>query len=126
MEAQMQKNKDNIRNAFLNGTSDEMSATLAAEHPADLADALQRLEPAAARMVLRQASMSRQADVFSYLDPDFQTSLATVTPRGDLAAIVMGMKADDRIDLYKKLYRARLVGVQVVENLPLRDTDLVA
>lgn len=101
--SQMQTNTHDIREIFLNGTPEEISATLAAEHPADLAKALQKLEPAAAWATLRQTRKSRQADVFSYLDPDSQTLLATVTPRGDLAAIVMGMKADDRADLYKKL-----------------------
>src|SRR5690606_23722089 len=99
----MQINTNNIRDVFLNGTVEKISAMLAAEHPADLAEALQKLEPDAAWATLRLASISRQADVFGYLDHDFQTLLATVTPRGDLAAIVMGMKADDRADLYKSL-----------------------
>lgn len=92
-----------LQNIFLHGSADDRVAALQAQHPADLAAALQTLEPAAAWDVLLQASTPRQAAVFGYLDPAFQTLLAAVTPRRDLAAIVMGMKADDRADLYKKL-----------------------
>lgn len=99
----MQINTNNIRDVFANGGTQDIIAALAVEHPADIADALQMLAPADAWAILRRAPVPRQADVFGYLDPDFQTLLATVTPRGDLAAIVMGMKADDRADLYKKL-----------------------
>lgn len=99
----MQANTKNIWNVFRTGSPDAINATLAAEHAADLAEALQKLEPAAAWAILRRVPMPRRADVFSYLNPGFQTLLATVTPRGELAAIVMGMKGDDRADLYKKL-----------------------
>lgn len=94
---------NDIQDVFLRGVTDEVSSTLAAEHPADLADALQRLDPASAWKILRQMTRPRQAATFGYLDPDFQTLLATVTPRSDLAAIVTSMKADERADLYKKL-----------------------
>src|SRR5690554_2842446 len=92
-----------IREVFLNGTADALAAMLASEHPADLARALQTLDPATAWNCLRQGRRDRQADVFGYLDSDFQTALATVTPRADLAAIVTEMNADDRADLYKGL-----------------------
>lgn len=99
----MHTNINDIREIFLNGAADEIRATLAAEHPADLAEALKKIEPASAWTIMRQVARSRQADIFGYLNPHFQTLLATVTPRNDLAAIVMAMKADNRADLYKKL-----------------------
>lgn len=99
----MQTEISDLRDSLLHGSADDISAALIAQHPADLADALQKLDPAAAWSILRQAPSTRQASVFGYLHPNFQTLLATVTPRGDLAAIVMGMKADERADLYKKL-----------------------
>ena len=99
----MQTKTNDIRDIFLNGATQDIGAALAAEHPADLADALQQLEPARAWQVLRQAATARQADVFGYLDHDFQTLLAIVTPRAELAAIVMQMNADERADLYKEL-----------------------
>lgn len=101
-----------LQNIFLHGSADDRVAALQAQHPADLAAALQTLEPAAAWDVLLQASTPRQAAVFGYLDPAFQTLLAAVTPRRDLAAIVMGIKADDRSDPDQ--------GRRPDENLPLR------
>lgn len=88
---------------FQNGTDDDIRLRLAQEHPADLAAALQDLDPGRAWSSLKFANRERQADIFGYLDHDFQTSLATVTPRAELAAIVMEMDADDRADLYKEL-----------------------
>lgn len=99
----MQIKIDDIRDVLLRGSRDDIATTLAGEHPADLANALQTLAPAEAWTSLRQAPVSRQADVFGYLDHEFQTLLATVTPRAALAAIVMEMNADDRADLYKEL-----------------------
>lgn len=94
---------EHIQEVFLKGTPDEITVMLAAEHPADLANALQRLDPVTAWSLLRQMTRSQQAATFGYFDPEFQTLLATVTPRADLAAIVTAMKADERADLYKKL-----------------------
>ncbi len=99
----MQTKIKNIRDVLRNGTATDVLATLAAEHPADLAEALQEFDPAFAWTILLQAPVPRQADVFGYLDHDFQTLLATVTPRVALAAIVMEMSPDDRADLYKEL-----------------------
>ncbi len=103
----MQGKATDIRDVFVGGGAGDVVATLTRDHPADLADALQQLEPAAAWNILRQAATPRQADVFGYLDHDFQTQLATVTPRAALAAIVMEMNADDRADLYKELSGAQ-------------------
>lgn len=83
--------------------SQEVSTRLADEHPADIAAALQKNTPEQAWSVLKDASRSRQTDIFGYLGPDFQARLATIMPRTDLAAIFMEMNADDRADLYKKL-----------------------
>lgn len=99
----MQNTTYALRSLFLEGPKDEIITALAIHHPADLAAALQALEPASAWEILSIADRPQQADVFGYLNHDFQTLLATVTPRADLAAIVMGMNADDRADLYKEL-----------------------
>lgn len=99
----MRNNINNIRDTLQNGTAASIKNLLETEHPADLAEALQKLKPASAWLIMRQVNRSRQADIFGYLKPAFQTLLATVTPRGDLAAIVTAMKADNRADLYKKL-----------------------
>lgn len=99
----MQATANQLRDIFLAGAADEIASTLLSAHPADLADALQLLDPAAAWAILRQTTTARQADVFGYLDHDFQSLLATATPRANLAAIVMQMHADERADLYKEL-----------------------
>jgi len=99
----MQTRTRDILDTFLSGNPDGIRRALTREHPADIARALQRLEPAPAWAVLRQATRARQAQVFGYLDHEFQTLLATITSRMDLAAIVMEMNADDRADLYKEL-----------------------
>lgn len=99
----MQARSSKLRNFLRDGDPADVAAAFAGEHPADLADALQEMGPGDAWIALRQADPGCQADVFGYLEPGFQTSLAMVTPRADLAAIVMEMKADERVDLYKGL-----------------------
>lgn len=64
---------------------------------------LQKLPPEDAWRALEQTSVSRRADVFSYLVHEYQSLLAIVIPRAALAAVVMEMKADDRTDLYQEL-----------------------
>lgn len=76
---------------------------LASEHAADLATALQEIEPRQAWSILKDAARAPQADIFGYFDVEFQTRLSAIMPRADLAAIFLEMNADDRADLYKKL-----------------------
>ncbi|MFC3314103.1 magnesium transporter [Falsigemmobacter intermedius] len=88
---------------FSRGDVQESSIRLTSEHPADIAGALQEMGPEGAWPILNGAARPRQADIFGYLDLDYQAQLATSIPRADLAAIFMEMNADDRADLYKKL-----------------------
>lgn len=92
-----------LASLFLTGNDDDIKTRLDSEHPADIATALQNLESKRAWSILKVVKRKRQADIFGYLDHDFQTALATVTPRAELAAIVMEMGPDDRADLYKEL-----------------------
>ncbi|SFQ84271.1 magnesium transporter [Halopseudomonas formosensis] len=92
-----------LRDSLRRGNSDELATALKAHHPADLAAALQDLEPSVAWDILHQAAIPRQAAVFGYLDPDFRTLLVNSISQQDLAAIVMHMRADDRADLYRQL-----------------------
>lgn len=92
-----------LRDTLRHGSAHDTGTALEKHHPADLAVAMQALEPAAAWEILRQAPVARQAAVFGYLESELQTLLADVIPRRDLAAIVMHMRADDRADLYRQL-----------------------
>ncbi|HLS18210.1 MAG TPA: CBS domain-containing protein, partial [Paracoccaceae bacterium] len=92
-----------ISDAFLEGRHEDVAACLAERHPADIASELEELDPGQAWSMLKLADRARQARVFGYFDHDFQTSLATVMPRTELAAVVMEMRADERADLYKEL-----------------------
>lgn len=92
---------------FMRGDPQQIASHLAAEHPADLAAILQTFAPQRAWSILEDASKARQAEIFGYFDPVFQAKVAAVTPRADLAAIIMQMNADDRADLYKKLTDAQ-------------------
>lgn len=85
------------------GTSEDISARITNEHPADIAAALEKMPPRDAWQALEQTRVRRRADVFSYLAHEYQSLLATVIPRAALAAVVMEMKADDRADLYQEL-----------------------
>ncbi len=99
----METRTRDILDIFRNGSASSVADVLARAHPADIAAALQDMEPGPAWAVLRQAPRARQARVFGYIDHEFQTLLATITSRMDLAAIVMEMHADERADLYKEL-----------------------
>lgn len=92
-----------LRQVCEEGRPADVARLFAHEHPADLAAALEGLSPQRAWMALQEADLPRKAAVFGYLDPAFQSLLATVTPRSALAAIVTAMSADERADLYKEL-----------------------
>lgn len=94
---------DELVSLFSQERPQQVSIRLASEHPADIAAALQETEPPHAWSILKEAPRPLQADIFGYLDLDFQARLATIMARADLAAIFMEMNADDRADLYKKL-----------------------
>lgn len=99
----MNLNNTTLRDTLWQGSTDDLGTALKAQHPADLAMALQSFEPATAWNILRQAAIPRQAAVFGYLNTEFQSLLASVIPARDLATVVMHMKADDRADLYRQL-----------------------
>lgn len=92
-----------IPDAFNEGRYEDVAAFLAGRHPADVASELEGVDPGQAWSILKLADRPNQGRIFGYLDHEFQTSLATVMPRADLAAVVMEMKADERADLYKEL-----------------------
>ena len=72
-------------------------------HPADIAAMINELEAREGWTALALLELAEQAEVFGYLDHDFQVELATVAPRAKLARIVVEMNADERADLYNEL-----------------------
>ncbi len=77
------------------------------EHPADIAAAISELEAPEGWRSLELIPLAEQAEVFGYLDHDYQVELATVAPRAKLARIVVEMNADERADLYNELSDAQ-------------------
>jgi magnesium transporter len=76
---------------------------IASQHPADIAGFLSRLDNEPAWQMLSVLPLPQRASVFGYLEPGEQAELARHTRRGELAAIVSEMNADERADLYNKL-----------------------
>jgi len=76
---------------------------IASQHPADIAGFLSRLDNEPAWQILSALPLTLRASVFGYLEPSEQAELARHTRRGELAAIVSEMNADERADLFNKL-----------------------
>lgn len=92
-----------VRENGVENTLDTLRDFAVAQHPADVARMLQELEPDQAWKVLDLLPVGRQAELFGYLDHDFQMELADCAPRARLAAIVTEMDSDDRADLFNEL-----------------------
>ncbi|HET6628869.1 MAG TPA: magnesium transporter [Woeseiaceae bacterium] len=72
-------------------------------HPADVAALLDALESDVARDHLLALPLLRRTEVFSYLRPESQVSLAERLDRRQLAEIMTQMNPDDRADLFNRL-----------------------
>jgi len=84
---------------------DEISArtALAAHHPANLAAILPTLPLDLRLRALASLPVERQAQVFGYLAPADQLTLARALSRKDLGAMFAAMAHDERADLFKRL-----------------------
>lgn len=113
-----------IRDFLANGDLDSIRVALRDEHPADIAEQLAELAPADIARVLLVLPERRQAELFGYLDPDDQVSLARELGRADLARIVTAMSHDERADLFKRLspeqQQALLPGLAHAEREDIR------
>ena len=76
---------------------------LDALHPATSAEVLENVSEAEAWMVLASAPFERQAEVFGYFNPAFQTQMVENVARGHLSKLMETMAPDDRVDLLKSL-----------------------
>jgi magnesium transporter len=92
-----------IREATASGDADALRALIEDEHPADIGAALEEFEPHHVWAILDLMPLEEQADIFGYLDRDFQVELAQTAPRAKLARIVTEMNSDERADLFNEL-----------------------
>jgi len=92
-----------IRDATASGDSAALRLVIDDEHPADVAAALEEFEPHHVWAILDLLPLEEQADIFGYLDRDFQVELAQTAPRAKLARIVTEMNSDERADLFNEL-----------------------
>ena len=75
-----------------------------ADHePADVAEAIDALEPDDRAIVLRVMPRDLAADTFEYLSSESQEGLIKALARGEVAAILNEMSPDDRTQLLEEL-----------------------
>jgi len=91
---------------------------------ADIATLLEHMEPEAALLAMRQLDRQDQAEVFGYLKPAAQVTMAEKMSRAELAALMAAMSHDDRVDFFKaldpKAQEALLPGLAKAEREDLR------
>jgi magnesium transporter len=92
-----------IREATAAGDADVLRVLIDDEHPADIGAALEEFEPHHVLAILDLMPLQDQADIFGYLERDFQVELAHTAPRAKLARIVTEMNSDERADLFNEL-----------------------
>lgn len=68
---------------------------------ADLADALEQLEPYRAKRILER--LANRAAVFGYFDADTQSYFSQEMSRSSFAKMMTEMPSDERVDLFKQL-----------------------
>lgn len=91
---------------------------------ADIASLLEHMDPEDALLAMRQLDREDQAQVFGYLRPSVQVTMAQRMSREELAKLMAAMSHDDRVDLYKALdpiaQEALLPGLAKAERDDLR------
>ena len=92
-----------VRGASSAGDAAALRALIDNEHAADVAAALEEFEPHHVWAMLDLLTVAQQADIFGYLERDFQVELAHSASRAKLARIVTAMNADERADLFNEL-----------------------
>jgi len=72
-------------------------------HPADAAQALELFPPEQACAFITLLNNETQAQIFNYLPPHFETRMAGLLGRSQLARIIGAMSHDERADLFNRL-----------------------
>lgn len=82
---------------------DELRKLLKDKHDADFAAAIEDFPAASILKLLLLLSLTAQANLFIYLDPQQQSDIASLMNRNDLAALFSNMEQAARADLYNQL-----------------------
>ena len=72
-------------------------------HPADSAQVLEFFSPEKACAFIKYLDIDDQARIFNYLPANFETQMAQILGRKELAKIVSTMSHDERADLFNRL-----------------------
>lgn len=91
---------------------------------ADIADALDRLEPAVLAATLPLIPVAEQARIFGYLPLERQTQIAASMPRSGVAALLRRMSSDERADLFNTLPEGHREGLLPILAQAERDDIL--
>lgn len=87
---------------------DEVRVFVDTAHPVDLAAYMEGHETESLLRHLLAIPLPRRTEVFGYLRPDTQVEMARLFDPNELADVVTGMNADDRVDFFNHLsYEAR-------------------
>lgn len=91
---------------------------------ADIASLFAHMEPDDALLAMRQLDRTDQAEIFGYLKPSAQVTMAEKMSREELSRLMAAMSHDDRVDFYKaldpKAQEALLPGLAKAEREDLR------
>jgi magnesium transporter len=91
---------------------------------ADIASLLEHMAPEDALLAMRDLDRQDQAEVFGYLRPAAQVTMAEKMSRAELAALMAAMSHDERADFFKaldpKAQEALLPGLAKAEREDLR------
>jgi magnesium transporter len=88
-----------LREMLGEGNADQLREFCTALHPATTADFMEGLNPDEAWAVLSYADPPLRAEIFSYFDPKVQVDLLSSQDRDQVAALIVDLSADDRVDL---------------------------
>jgi magnesium transporter len=91
---------------------------------ADIADALDRLEPSVLAETLPLIPVAEQARIFGYLPLERQTQIAATMPRSGVAALLRRMSSDERADLFNTLPEGHREGLLPILAQAERDDIL--
>lgn len=102
----------------------DLAAVLQSVHPSDLAGAMHTASDGQVMQLLAEMNAQERADIFVYFSPERQTSLLALLPRHMAVALVEGMAADERADLYHQLDESQRERLLLALNREERDDIL--